>query len=118
MKTPKNIDLLFPAGFGPVVRDREAGRRFYSEALGLEFKEDTNGCLYTDKLGGVVPRQNSVRLRMPPFPNGQLLPKNRIFHGKIAAETERSGNQSRNKLQPVQHERIFTRGWQRYICLI
>jgi len=33
MKTPQNIDLLFVAGFGPIVRDPAASRRFYCEAF-------------------------------------------------------------------------------------
>jgi catechol 2,3-dioxygenase-like lactoylglutathione lyase family enzyme len=53
MKTPKNIEVLFVAGFGPIVRNPAASRMFYSETLGLEFKEDTNGYLYTGELGGV-----------------------------------------------------------------
>ena len=47
MKTPKNIDVLFVVGFGPIVRDPAASRKFYSETLGLEFKEDASGYLYT-----------------------------------------------------------------------
>ena len=53
MKTPKNIDVLFVAGFGPIVRDPAASRKFYSDALGLSFKEETNGYLHTDGLDGV-----------------------------------------------------------------
>ena len=53
MKTPKNIDVLFVAGFGPIVRDPAASRKFYSEALGLPFKEDANGYLHTGELDGV-----------------------------------------------------------------
>jgi catechol 2,3-dioxygenase-like lactoylglutathione lyase family enzyme len=52
MKTPKNIDVLFVAGFGPIVRDPAASRKFYSEALGLPFKEDASGYLYTGELAG------------------------------------------------------------------
>ena len=52
MKTPKNIDVLFVAGFGPIVRDPAASRKFYSDALGLSFKEETNGYLHTDGLDG------------------------------------------------------------------
>jgi hypothetical protein len=37
--------------FGPIVHDPAASRKFYSEALGLEFKEDTTGYLYTGELG-------------------------------------------------------------------
>ena len=53
MNTPKNIDVLFVAGFGPIVRDPAASRQFYSEVLGLPFKEDTNGYLHTGGLDGV-----------------------------------------------------------------
>ena len=53
MKAPKNIDVLFVAGFGPIVRDPVASRKFYSEALGLPFKEDANGYLHTGSLKGV-----------------------------------------------------------------
>jgi catechol 2,3-dioxygenase-like lactoylglutathione lyase family enzyme len=49
----KNIDVLFVAGFGPIVADLAASRKFYSEALGLSFKEQTNGYLQTDGLDGV-----------------------------------------------------------------
>jgi catechol 2,3-dioxygenase-like lactoylglutathione lyase family enzyme len=53
METPNDIHVLFVAGFGPIVRDPAASRKFYSEALGLTFKEDTNGYLYTGGLEGV-----------------------------------------------------------------
>jgi catechol 2,3-dioxygenase-like lactoylglutathione lyase family enzyme len=53
MRAPKNIDVLFVAGFGPIVRDPASSRKFYSETLGLEFQEDTSGYLYTGELGGV-----------------------------------------------------------------
>ena len=53
MKTPKNIEVLFVAGFGPIVRDAVASRKLYSEALGLPFKEETDGYLHTGELAGV-----------------------------------------------------------------
>ena len=53
MKTPKNIEVLFVAGFGPIVRDAAASRKFYWEALGLPFKEDAGGYLHTGELEGV-----------------------------------------------------------------
>ena len=53
MNTPKNIDVLFVAGFGPIVRDPAASRKFYSHALGLPFKEDPSGYLHTGDLDGV-----------------------------------------------------------------
>jgi catechol 2,3-dioxygenase-like lactoylglutathione lyase family enzyme len=53
VKTPKNIDVLFVAGFGPIVRDPAASRGFYCEALGLAFEEDSSGYLHTGGLDGV-----------------------------------------------------------------
>jgi catechol 2,3-dioxygenase-like lactoylglutathione lyase family enzyme len=53
MKALKNIDVLFVAGFGPIVRDMAASREFYCEALGLPFKEDAGGYLHTGELDGV-----------------------------------------------------------------
>ena len=53
MKPPKNIDVLFVAGFGPIVRDAAASRKFYLEELELPFKEDPNGYLHTGSLDGV-----------------------------------------------------------------
>ncbi|HEY2738223.1 MAG TPA: VOC family protein [Thermoanaerobaculia bacterium] len=53
MKTPENIDVLFVAGFGPIVCDAAASRKFYSEVLGLSFQEDATGYLYTGGLDGV-----------------------------------------------------------------
>ena len=53
MKTPKNVDVLFVAGFGPIVRDAAATRRFYQEVLRLPFNEDTNGYMHTGALDGV-----------------------------------------------------------------
>jgi catechol 2,3-dioxygenase-like lactoylglutathione lyase family enzyme len=53
MKPPKNINVLFIAGFGPIVRDSAASRKFYSQTLGLPFKEDAGGYLHTAELDGV-----------------------------------------------------------------
>jgi catechol 2,3-dioxygenase-like lactoylglutathione lyase family enzyme len=53
MNTPRNIDVLFVAGFGPIVRDPGSSRKFYSETLGLEFQEDASGYLHTARLEGV-----------------------------------------------------------------
>lgn len=53
MSPPKNIDVLFVAGFGPIVRDPAASRRFYTETLGIAFKEDATGYLHTADLEGV-----------------------------------------------------------------
>jgi catechol 2,3-dioxygenase-like lactoylglutathione lyase family enzyme len=53
MKTPKDIEVLFVAGFGPIVSNRTASRKFYSETLGVPFKEDANGYMHTGGLDGV-----------------------------------------------------------------
>ncbi|HSV14566.1 MAG TPA: VOC family protein [Tepidisphaeraceae bacterium] len=53
MKTPKNIDVLFVTGFGPIVRDPTESRRFYSDTLELPLKEDADGYLHTSALHGV-----------------------------------------------------------------
>jgi catechol 2,3-dioxygenase-like lactoylglutathione lyase family enzyme len=53
MNTLKQIGVLFVAGFGPIVRDAGASRKFYSEELGLPLKEDSNGYLHTGELDGV-----------------------------------------------------------------
>lgn len=45
--------MLFVAGFGPIVRDAAASRKFYSEALRLSFEEEANGYLHTGALDGV-----------------------------------------------------------------
>jgi catechol 2,3-dioxygenase-like lactoylglutathione lyase family enzyme len=52
MKTLKTINVLFVAGFGPIVRDPAASREFYSESLGLQFEEDSDGYMYTGELDG------------------------------------------------------------------
>ncbi|UPM44204.1 VOC family protein [Halocatena salina] len=48
----ENINVLFVAGFGPVVRGDAASRDLYAELLGIPFK-DENGYLHTTELPGV-----------------------------------------------------------------
>src|SRR5579862_9413806 len=50
-KSPKT-KILFIAGFGPIVRDTEASHNLYARALGIPFKEDKGGYLYTGALAG------------------------------------------------------------------
>jgi catechol 2,3-dioxygenase-like lactoylglutathione lyase family enzyme len=50
-KPPRGIKVLFVAGFGPIVRDPKASRRFYAKTLGIPFGE-TNEYLHTDRLEG------------------------------------------------------------------
>jgi catechol 2,3-dioxygenase-like lactoylglutathione lyase family enzyme len=44
--------VLFIAGFGPIDRDIARSRALYSESLGIPFKEDAGGYLYTGALQG------------------------------------------------------------------
>lgn len=44
--------VLFIAGFGPIDRDVAASRALYGESLGIRFKEDDGGYLYTGGLEG------------------------------------------------------------------
>jgi catechol 2,3-dioxygenase-like lactoylglutathione lyase family enzyme len=47
------MKVLFVAGFGPIVRDREASRRLYVEDLGITLEADADGYLHTEGLDGV-----------------------------------------------------------------
>jgi len=46
------IKVLFIAGFGPVVREATASRNLYRQALGISFKEESDGYLHTEILKG------------------------------------------------------------------
>lgn len=46
------MNVLFMAGFGPIVRDREASDALYREALGLPLDEDDDGYFHTEHLPG------------------------------------------------------------------
>lgn len=50
--TPSGMQVLFIAGFGPIDRDIAASRALYSDSLGIPFKEDAGGYLYTGTLPG------------------------------------------------------------------
>jgi hypothetical protein len=52
MQGPRNIKILFIAGFGPIVRETAKSRRLYSELFGIPFKEETDGYLHTEALTG------------------------------------------------------------------
>jgi hypothetical protein len=49
----EKIKVLFIAGFGPIVREVEAGRKLYLKGLQISFKEEDGGYLHTDTLQGV-----------------------------------------------------------------
>jgi hypothetical protein len=46
------IEVLFIAGFGPIVRETTLSRKLYCEALGIRFKEESGGYLHTEALQG------------------------------------------------------------------
>lgn len=46
------MKVLFVAGFGPIVRDREKSRSLYNGTLGIDFKEEDDGYLHTEKVDG------------------------------------------------------------------
>lgn len=47
------MKILFVAGFGPIVSDRQESSTFYRENLGLAFQEEADGYLHTEELQGV-----------------------------------------------------------------
>lgn len=53
MERKRAINILFVAGFGPILRDQSAGEKFYMESLGLPLKKEGNGYLHTEQLDGV-----------------------------------------------------------------
>ncbi len=46
------MKVLFIAGFGPIDRDVAKSRALYADSLGILFKEDAAGYLYTGTLQG------------------------------------------------------------------
>jgi hypothetical protein len=52
MEGAGNVKILFVAGFGPIVRDRRESRNLSGEALGIRFKEESDGYLHTQALQG------------------------------------------------------------------
>ena len=53
MQSPGGVKVLFIAGFGPIDSGVAESRKLYSHALGIPFKEDSSGYLYTGALQGV-----------------------------------------------------------------
>ena len=47
-----DLDILFIAGFGPIVRDTAQSRKLYGDVMRIRFKEETGGYLHTEALGG------------------------------------------------------------------
>jgi hypothetical protein len=52
MKIAGKINILFVAGFGPIVRETATSRKLYSDAFGIAFKEESGGYLHTEDLEG------------------------------------------------------------------
>jgi len=52
MQELPRIKILFIAGFGPIVRDPDASRKLYAQALDIPFKEESGGYLHTESLPG------------------------------------------------------------------
>jgi hypothetical protein len=52
MQGPKNIKILFIAGFSPIVHETAKSRKLYSELLGIPFKEESDGNLHTEATKG------------------------------------------------------------------
>lgn len=48
----EKLEVLFIAGFGPIVRDMVASRKLYKDILGISFKEENGGYLHTEALNG------------------------------------------------------------------
>ena len=67
MQGPRNIKILFIAGFGPIVREAAKSRKLYGEALGIPFKEETEAISIRKLLGAqkVLPCGRFLRLRSP-----------------------------------------------------
>ena len=52
MQSPKDIKILFIAGFGPVVPDVTTSRALYEGVLGIQFKQESGTYLHTESLPG------------------------------------------------------------------
>jgi hypothetical protein len=48
-----DAEVLFIAGFGPIDRNIAESRALYGDSLGIPFKEDSGGYLYTGAVQGV-----------------------------------------------------------------
>lgn len=52
MQLDGDIQVLFIAGFGPIVRDTEESAKLYRDVLGIPFKREADGYLHTEALQG------------------------------------------------------------------
>jgi hypothetical protein len=49
----RKFKVLFVAGFGPIVRDKNASQKLYVKMLDISFKKEEGGYLHTESLEGV-----------------------------------------------------------------
>lgn len=47
-----SLDILFIAGFGPIVSDTKKSRSLYGDTMRIAFTEETGGYLHTEALSG------------------------------------------------------------------
>jgi hypothetical protein len=52
MGNAANLKVLFIAGFGPIVREKEDSPRLYRDFLGIPFKEESGGYLHSETVPG------------------------------------------------------------------
>ncbi len=52
MNQTASIQVLFIAGFGPIIPDAGASRALYEQNLGIQFKEESGSYLHTEMLKG------------------------------------------------------------------
>jgi len=47
------MNILFVAGYGPIITDAQESTAFYRDSLGISFKEEGDGYFHTEELDGV-----------------------------------------------------------------
>src|SRR3954464_14380608 len=52
MQPLRSLNVLFIAGFGPVVPDPTTSRKLYGDVLGIQFKEESGAYMHTESLAG------------------------------------------------------------------
>ena len=52
MEEVEKLEVLFIAGFGPIVQDIAATRKLYKNSLGIAFNEEAGGYLHSEALSG------------------------------------------------------------------
>lgn len=53
MSSAGSMQVLFVAGFGPIVRDPAVSKKLYQDTFGISFKEEKGEYLHTESLAGV-----------------------------------------------------------------